>query len=267
MRRSRNYDRGSNTPVSFIAAVILSAVIVVMTMGVVAKLSDANLLLDMFLAMIDVLPYGNIFAEFVFSLISASMGTTANSATGMFSSGTMTSVGFMKEFCKLCLSAGVFSALNEKIQIITGVKGERGIWNFLKSVVFTMLSGYLSAFASGLVLQLFFDQLHKLPGIVQGIISAGMSIAIIGSVFTIVKLLFFISGGSLLAFIMYFIIRYLIINIIKVILVYMLILAMFILVLWGDIASFTAMTGIIMTILIMVVGLDMIVKSVAGYKD
>ena len=266
MGRSGRYDRGSNTATSFIATLLLSFLIVFLTMGLVGLLSSADLLLDMFLNMVDVLPYGSEFAEFAFSLISHFMGTTVSSTVGVINTGPVSYLDAMEEFCKLCLSAGIFPAINEFSQIITGVKGENGIWNFLKSVVITMLSGYLAAFFSGLVLQIFFEQIKGLPAIVQGIISGGSSLAIIAGVFMLIKLLFF-SGGSMLYFFIYFLCRYVLINLFKVMVIYLMIFVMLTFVLVGDLSLLLASSGGLIVIMIMIVGLDMMVKSTFGFED
>ena len=266
MGRSGRYDRGSNTVTSFIATLLLSFLVVFLTMGLVGLLSGADLLLDMFLNMIYVLPYGSKFAEFAFSLISHFMGTTVSSTVGIASSGPVSYLDALEEFCKLCLSAGLFPAINEFSQLITGVKGENGIWNFLKSVVITMLSGYLAAFFSGLLLQILFEQLKGFSAIVQGIISGGISIVIIAGVFFIIMLLFF-TGGSMLYFIIYFIFRYVLINLLKVMIIYLMIFVMLGFILVGDLSLLLVGSGGLITIMIMIIGLDIMVKSAFGFED
>ena len=266
MGRTGKYDRGSNTCVSFIATVLLSFLVVVLTMAVVGLLSGADLLVDMFLNMIDVLPYGSVFAEFAFSLISQFMGTTVNSAIGILGTKPLSYLDALREFCKLCLSAGLFPAFNEVSLIATGVKDEKGLWNFLKSVVITMLSGYLAAFFAGLLLQLFFEQVSMIPAIAQGIISGGLSIAIIVCVFMIVKLLFF-SGGSMLLFISYFISKYILVNLFKVMVIYLMIFITLAFVLVRDLGVFIASSGGLIAIMIMIIGLDMMIKSAFGFEN
>lgn len=58
MGRSGKYDREPNTCVSFISTVLLSLLVVVLTMALVGTLSGADLLVEMFLNMIDICPYG-----------------------------------------------------------------------------------------------------------------------------------------------------------------------------------------------------------------
>ena len=266
MSRSDQYEHGSNTFVSFLATILLSFIIVYVTIAVGGALSGDDLILDMFLNVIDVLPYGNAIAEFAFTLISGFLGTTVNYTQGMFGSDSATFLYLVQEFCKLCLSAGIFPALNEFLQIICGVKNESGIWNFLKSIVITMLCGYLAAFFAGLALEFLFTQVQGLPRIAQGILSGGVSLGIIGGVFMIVKLLFF-SGGSMLAFTLYYLIRYVLLNIIKIMIVYLMILSTFILILWGNIGAFITSMGGLFVLLIMVIGFDIMLKSAFDFGD
>ena len=268
MSRSNQYDRGSNTFASFLATVLLSFLVIVVTMGVTAAVSSSGdgLIIDMFLNMIEVVPYGGAIAEFAFSLASGLMGTTVSYTQGMFGPVSTSFVDFAQEFCKLCLSAGFFPAINEFLQILCGLKNETGIWNYLKSVIITMLCGYLAAFFSGMALEFFFKQVQGLPRIAQGILSGGISVGIIVGVFAIVKLLFF-SGGSLLMFTGYFMLRYILFNIIKIMIVYLMILSTFIVILWGNFGAFASSMGGLMVLLIIVIGFDIMLKSVFGFGD
>ena len=266
MSRSNRYDRGSNTFASFLATVLLSFLVIVVTMGVTAATTGEGLIFDMFLNMIDVLPYGSAIAEFAFAVTSALMGTTVSYVQGMFGPIVTSFADFAEEFCKLCLSAGLFFAFNEILLILCGLKNPSGIWNFLKSIIITMLCGYLAAFCAGLTFEFFFSQVRELPGIIQEIISGGMSLAIIICVFFIVKLLFF-SGGSLLMFTAYFMLRYILFNIIKIMIVYLMILSSFILILWGNFGAFISSMSGLMVLLILVIGFDIMLKSVFGFGD
>ena len=99
-----------NSPVSFVALLIISYFIIGITLASAAALSGAGTVLDMLLGILEVLPFGEFFFRITAQIISSLMQTTAISVdalvNGTVSSGNLIAHDWIKETCKLILAAG-----------------------------------------------------------------------------------------------------------------------------------------------------------------
>ena len=71
----------------------------------------------------------------------------------------------------------------------------------------------------------------------------------------------------MLLFISYFISKYILVNLFKVMVIYLMIFITLAFVLVGDLGVFIASSGGLIAIMIMIIGLDMMIKSAFGYEN
>ena len=71
----------------------------------------------------------------------------------------------------------------------------------------------------------------------------------------------------MLLFISYFISKYILVNLFKVMVIYLMIFITLAFVLVGDLGVFIASSGGLIAIMIMIIGLDMMIKSAFGFEN
>ena len=71
----------------------------------------------------------------------------------------------------------------------------------------------------------------------------------------------------MLLFISYFISKYILVNLFKVMVIYLMIFITLAFVLVGDLGVFIASSGGLIAIMIMIIGLDMMIKSTFGFEN
>lgn len=258
-----------NSPVSFAALLIISYFIVGFTLASAAALSGAGTVLDMLLGMVEILPFGEFFLRITVQIISSLMQTTSISVEsilgGTVSSGRLIALDWVKETCKLILAAGFNAALYAFLEMVMGL-ADRGFWIYLKRVVVMMLSAYLAAFAAAMSLDAVYNQLGGLAAGWQAFISGLIALISVGGVFAIMCILF-LGGGSIASFIVYFLLRYILLGIMRVGIAYIGALSILILAQSGNISNLIAGQGALFVILIMLVGVDLALRSAFGFED
>lgn len=258
-----------NSPVSFVALLIISYFIIGITLASAAALSGAGTVLDMLLGILEVLPFGEFFFRITAQIISSLMQTTAISVdvlvNGTISSGNLIAHDWIKETCKLILAAGFNAALYAFLEMVMGLS-ERGFWILMKRVVVMMLSAYLAAFAAAMALEAVYSQIGSQASGWQAVVSGLIAAISVGGVFAIMCILF-LNGGSIVSFIIYFLLRYVLLGIMRVGIAYIGILFILIMVQSGNLVNLIAGQGALFVILIMLVGIDLLLGSAFGFGD
>lgn len=268
-KRSR-YDDGSNTFLSFLAFLLLSYLVVISTLVPAAFLTGTGTLLDMILAIVDVLPFGETFLSLALTIMSSLTSSAVSSVSALYN-GSLTSnsafiTNFFIELCKLLLAAGFNAALYGFLEFLLGLHEAEGIWNAAKRVLLLMLCAYLGAFLANMLLTFLGNQLAFLPGFVQNLLSGLIAFGSIGGVFAIMCILF-LNGGEILTFIIYFLLRYVLFGVLRIMIAYTVTLLALLFVQSGNLLAFLLSQGSLMVILIVLVGMDLMLKSLCGFED
>ncbi len=258
-----------NTPFSFFALLFISYFIVGITLASAAVIGGSGTVLDMLLGIVEVLPFGEFFLRITAQILSTLMQTTSISVdsilNGTVSSGSLLAVDWVKETCKLILAAGFNDALYAFLVMVLNLS-RSDFWIFMKRVVVMMLSAYLAAFAAAMSLAAVFNQLKGWAAGWQALISGLIAAISVGGVFAIMCILF-LDGGSIVSFIIYFLLRYVLLGIMRVGIAYIGALSILLLVQSGNLAKLIAGQGALLLVLIMLVGVDMLLGSAFGFGD
>ncbi len=269
-RRNEKAQISGNTWISFAAMLIISYFIIWGTLLSAFAISGVGSILDMILGIVEVLPFGNTFLKLAVTITSSlfqSSAIVAEELQNLAANGkNMLPLMWVRELCKLILAAGFNSALYAFLEMTTGLKDAKGVWNFLKKAVMTMLSAYLGAYFATIALEAVYSQIGYFTSGFQIFIASAISLISVGGVFAIMALLF-LNGGSLLIFFIYFLTRYILLNTAKTAIVFIALLLFLILMQGGNFKLVIACMGSLLPVMIILIGIDMMLGSAFGYGD
>lgn len=161
---------------NFTAFLIVVVITFVFILPVIGGLADDGFFKDIWLDVIEAIPFGSFVGEAVvkvFSKVIPAAGNFNDYLNGIQEIKGLT--GYLQEFCKLCLTSILYGALNHYGEKAMGLKGKTDVWMFLQKVVWNMISAFICAVTAGLTLKIAFGQINQL---VKGM--AGMWTSIIG---------------------------------------------------------------------------------------
>lgn len=256
------YSKRRNNPLRLLSYVLIAFIVILVVMSVLSTMADGGIMIDIWGQVLAVIPFGNLAAQITVSIYGELVDATVNANEYL-----MTAVSswswFVENICKLCLTAMLFGSVSNFLQNLTGLKDAKGFWVALQRIVADIISAVLSAFFAGIVLGIFFEQLRKLAEGIQGVLSAVITLGILGASVWVFRLLLGIGIGSA---VLYVLIKLLLMNVVKLMLTY--VLALFLLLCLAEKAYLYLGVGFGTwgALILMVIGIEMCLESVSDWK-
>ena len=245
--------------VNKIISMALMAFFVIMVVSIVLnELAGDEVTYKAWYAMVTNIPFGHWLAEFCLELFSESFDLGNGAVKYALGISTSTVFKVFEDCCILILTAMVNEAINDTLQITTGIKGKKDFYYKIMQGICSMVSVVIATYAATIVLNFLYGQMAGLSAWGKNFIAAIVSLLTVGGAYAVASIAI---GASVLGTIAYVGIKMILVNVMKVVATYIgtLLFILFI----GEGAykkAFLALGGWALVIILMI-AVDLMMKS------
>lgn len=243
-----------------LAVLLLTPMVILIITAVFSMLVDDGVIMQAWVSLLSLIPFGGFFGELAVNLFSDSFGMGMDMSKYLVMMQPMGILNILEDCCRIILTALFFEAVDCACQSFLGVFGKKsGIHNILMQMCSGMLSLLFCTFVATAVTSYLYKQLALVSGVVQGIISGVVSVISILGAYGIVAVVF---GGSVLKTIAYVGVKMVLVNVLKVIASYE---AMMLLLIFLNEEAYLKALGVLSgwgVVIVMLVGVDLLVSTI-----
>lgn len=243
-----------------LAALLLTPMVIVLITAIFSMLVDDDVIMQAWVSLLSIIPFGSFLGEFAVNLFSDSIGMGMDISKYLIMMQPMGFLNVMEDCTRLILTALFFEAVDCGIQSFLGVfRKQGGIHNIIMQVCSGMISLLLCTFVATSVTSFLFGQLAQLPTIAQGIISSVVSLISLGGAYGVAAV---VLGGNVLSTIAFVGIKMILVNVLKVVASYE---AMLLLLLFLNEEAYLKALGVLSgwgVVIILLIGVDLIMSSI-----
>ncbi len=249
--------RAHNSIISFVAlAMILYFVGLPLFVALLSNVFGSKG--DVITNMIGVIPFGKTYYEISIQLLGAIGGQVVSSAEAGSSLKLSYLLGELAEELFIII---IFEALNLAAYTVMGLKGEKGRWNIAKKMLVSVINALAAACICPFLLDYITDSFDSIGTAASGIISAFISVILLGGGTFFFSALFGIGVGAALLFVL---IRFLLMGAVRLAISY---ISLFLLILgWQSGAFYQIAGGIsgLLGIALLLGGIELAIDSALG---
>ena len=242
-----------------LSAVLLAYMLIICTGVVFANVLDEREMVNVWLAILEYIPFGKMFGEISMKLFNESFGLGSNMADYVLGLNSMRPADFLFDLCKIMVTGALIDAVGFALQSMIGVWGKKGVYSTFMKAICGIVSAFICTGLAIIVLGIFGNQLVNLPGPAQ-IAAAGLTTLV--PLLASVGLLYFAIGSGIVAAIVIGLTKTLIVNILKVSATYVFTLLLVMFINEGEYLKILPALGAWAVVIVMMFGVEEILQSV-----
>lgn len=250
---------------NFIALLILIVIILMIIAPVAGSLAEEGFFKGMWLNVIEEIPFGSTWGELAIHIFTKFISAELDTEEYFnYLQQIQTGKSILQEFCKLCLTAIVYDAVDRFGELAMGLRKKSGGWMLAQKVLWKMFCAFICAVIAGLVLQIAFGQINQLGSIAANIWTGIVTLVVmIGAV----GIHAFLLELGIVMTLIYTMLKLIFVNVITIILSYIFLLLMILFASEQVYVSFleeTSIWAIWILMLVLLAGIDLMIQSVFG---
>ena len=242
-----------------LSAVLLAYMLIICAGVVFANVLDEREMVNVWLAILEYIPFGKMFGEISMKLFNESFGLGSNMADYVLGLNSMRPADFLFDLCKIMVTGALIDAVGFALQSMIGVWGKKGVYSTFMKAICGIVSAFICTGLAIIVLGIFGNQLVNLPGPAQ-IAAAGLTTLV--PLLASVGLLYFAIGSGIVAAIVIGLTKTLIFNILKVSATYVFTLLLVMFINEGEYLKILPALGAWAVVIVLMIGVEEILQSV-----
>ena len=241
------------------SAVILAYMLIICAGLIFTNVLDVREMADVWLAILEYIPFGKTFGEISVKLFNESFGLGSNMADYVLGLNSMKPADFLFDLCKLMVTGALIDAVGFALQSIIGVWGKKGVYSTFMKAICGIVSAFICTGLAIIVLGIFGNQLVNLPGPAQIAVAALTTLV---PLLASVGLLYFAIGSGIVAALAIGLTKTLIVNILKVSATYVFTLLLVMFINEGEYLKILPALGAWAVVIVLMIGVEEILQSV-----
>ena len=242
-----------------ISAVILAYMLIIFSGVIFASVLDEREMVDVWLAILEYIPFGKMFGEISVKLFNESFGLGSNMADYVLGLNSMKPANFLFDLCKIMVTGALIDAVGFALQDKIGVWGKKGVYSTFMKAICGIVSAFICTGVAIIVMGIFSNQLVKLPSPAQIAVAAFTTLV---PLLASIGLLYFAIGSGIVAAIAIGLTKTLIVNILKVSATYVFTLLLVMFINEGEYLKILPSLGAWAVVIVMMFGVEEILQSV-----
>lgn len=224
-----------------------------------ANVIDHRDLFNAWCAMLSFIPFGGQLAQISISFMTEIIGAEVDLSKYLVAMEQPTVLNCLQDLLTLVLAGMCFEAVNNILQVITGIKDRKQIYALFMKMFISMVSSLLCTCIAIAILNFLYQNLALLPNLAQGLLSTLVTLITVGGA---VVVLYFVLGKLILDAVIFVLLKLVLINVVKIIVTYCMTQCFLLGLMERDYFKMSYSLGFWIVVILIVVILDGVISSV-----